>query len=193
MRRHSGRGQTREDAGIRAKGARVRVAGVAVSDSLFGITLGPCPNCTIEHCRVDGLPGEDEELRGDGIKLWESSDSVVRNNVVEHVRDVVVWYSRRVLLDDLPFRVPGRRRGREVDVRDVALVEPNEAWGQPSCRTGQQDQKARGEWVQCPGMAGPRTRTPTERCNDTERRRACRLVDQRDPDRFKRFWNRHRL
>jgi len=97
--RHSGRGQTREDAAIRAKGARVRVANVAVSDSLFGITLGPCPHCVVEHCRVDGLPGADEELRGDGIKLWESSDSVVRNNVVEHVRDVVVWYSRRVLLE----------------------------------------------------------------------------------------------
>jgi hypothetical protein len=73
-----------------------------------------------------------------------------------------------VLFDDLPFRISGRRRGREVDVRDVALVETNEARSKPSCRTGQQDQKSRGEWIQCPGMTGPRARTPAERRNDAE-------------------------
>lgn len=96
--RRSGRRQTTEDAGIRAKGARVRISHVAVDDALFGISLGPCPSCVVEHCRVRGLTG-DPELRGDGIKLWESSDSIVRGNVVEGARDVVVWYSRRVLLD----------------------------------------------------------------------------------------------
>jgi nitrous oxidase accessory protein len=96
--RHSGRRQTDEDAAIRAKGARIRVADVAVEDSLFGITLGPCPHCVVERCQVRGLAG-DTELRGDGIKLWESSDSLVRDNLVEGVRDVVVWYSRRVRLE----------------------------------------------------------------------------------------------
>jgi nitrous oxidase accessory protein len=96
--RHSGRRQTTEDAGVRAKGSRVRVEDVAVEDSLFGITLGPCPHCVVERCRVTG-PSGDPELRGDGIKLWESSDAVVRGNLVEGARDVVVWYSRRVLLE----------------------------------------------------------------------------------------------
>jgi nitrous oxidase accessory protein len=96
--RHSGRRQSTEDAAIRAKGARVTVSHVAVDDALFGITLGPCPHCLVENCRVTGLSG-DTQLRGDGIKLWESSDSLVRDNVVEGVRDVVVWYSRRVLLE----------------------------------------------------------------------------------------------
>lgn len=96
--RHSGRRQTDEDAAIRVKGARARIAGVAVSDSLFGITVGPCQSCSIERCRVSGTAGN-EELRGDGIKLWEASDSVVRDNLVENVRDVVVWYSRRVHLE----------------------------------------------------------------------------------------------
>jgi nitrous oxidase accessory protein len=96
--RHSGRRQTTEDAGIRAKGTRVRVTDLAVEDTLFGITFAPCPHCEIDHCRVLGLNGDDRELRGDGIKLWESSDSIVRRNVVDGVRDVVVWYSRRALL-----------------------------------------------------------------------------------------------
>jgi nitrous oxidase accessory protein len=96
--RHSGRRQTDEDAAVRAKGRRVHIADIIVEDALFGITLGPCPSCSVERCRVRGLAG-DPELRGDGIKLWESSDSVVRDNLVEGARDVVVWYSRHVLLE----------------------------------------------------------------------------------------------
>ena len=97
--RHSGHRQTTEDAGIRAKGARIRVIDVRIQDSLFGISFGPCLQCLIDHSRVEGLSGVDAELRGDGIKLWESSDSVVKRSVVEDARDVVVWYSRRVTLD----------------------------------------------------------------------------------------------
>lgn len=97
--RHSGHRQTTEDAGIRARGARIRVADVRVDDSLFGISFGPCLKCSIEHSRVEGLSGTDAELRGDGIKLWESSDSVVKRSVVRGARDVVVWYSRHVTLD----------------------------------------------------------------------------------------------
>jgi nitrous oxidase accessory protein len=102
--RHSGHRQTTEDAGIRAKGARISVIDVRVEDSLFGISFGPCLRCLIDHSRVEGLSGVDAELRGDGIKLWESSDSVVKRSVVEDARDVVVWYSRRVTLDSNTVR-----------------------------------------------------------------------------------------
>ncbi len=96
--RHSGHRSTTEDAAIRAKGARVHITNVRVEDSQFGITLGPCPHCSIEHSHVQGSLSE-TELKGDGIKLWESNDATVRNCTVDHVRDVVVWYSRRVLLE----------------------------------------------------------------------------------------------
>jgi nitrous oxidase accessory protein len=49
--------------------------------------------------RVDGA-GEPSALRGDGIKLWESHDSIVRSCVVDGARDVVVWYTRRPLIED---------------------------------------------------------------------------------------------
>ena len=45
-----------------------------------------------------------------------------------------------------------------------------------------QDQKARGEWIQCSGMPCARTGPPTECRDDRKRRGTCRLVDQRDPD-----------
>jgi nitrous oxidase accessory protein len=96
--RHSGQRHTTEDAGIRAKGSKIRIRNVRVEDSLFGITLAPCTHCEIEHSHVQG-PTQDVELRGDGIKLWESDDAVVRDCTVDRVRDVVVWYSRRVRLE----------------------------------------------------------------------------------------------
>lgn len=102
--RHSGHRQTTEDAGIHAKGARIRVVDVHVQDSLFGISFGPCARCLIDHAHVEGLSGVDAELRGDGIKLWESNDSVVKRSVVEDARDVVVWYSRRVTLSENTVR-----------------------------------------------------------------------------------------
>jgi nitrous oxidase accessory protein len=97
--RHSGRRSTTEDAGIKATGERIRVIDVHVEDALFGVTLQACHYCTLERVRVDGFGGE-TELRGDGIKLWESHDSIVRGCVADHVRDIVVWYTRRALLED---------------------------------------------------------------------------------------------
>jgi nitrous oxidase accessory protein len=96
--RNSGRRNTFEDAGVRAKGQRIRIRHVLVEDTLFGITLGPCPECAVEHCHVRG-PSERAALQGDAIKLWESNHAVVRDCVVENMRDVVVWYSRNVLLE----------------------------------------------------------------------------------------------
>lgn len=97
--RHSGRRHTTEDSGIKATGERVRVADVDVEDTLFGVSLEACKQCVIERAHVVGF-GDDAELRGDGIKLWEANDSVVRGCLVEHARDLVVWYTRRALLED---------------------------------------------------------------------------------------------
>lgn len=95
---HSGRRHTAEDAGVSAKGRGIQIRQVTVRDTLFGVSLGPCPQCVLDRVHVQG-PSDDDKLKGDGIKLWESDDAVVRDCVVEDVRDVVVWYSRRVLLE----------------------------------------------------------------------------------------------
>jgi nitrous oxidase accessory protein len=101
--RASGRRHSAEDSGIKARGDRIHIGDVRVEDVLFGISFGMCHFCTIEHAHVRG-PGDVEELRGDGIKLWESDDSIVRDVLVEDARDVVVWYTRRALLEDLVVR-----------------------------------------------------------------------------------------
>jgi nitrous oxidase accessory protein len=96
--RGSGNKHTTEDAGIKAKGKRVRLTEVSVEGTLFGISLQLCDACVLERSHVVGRD-EDPTFRGDGIKLWESNDAIVRDNVMEHSRDMVVWYSRRAHLE----------------------------------------------------------------------------------------------
>jgi len=100
---HSGHRFTAEDAGVKASGDGIVITHVAVHDVLFGVDLARCPHCVVEHTRVIGPDGE-HELRGDGIKLWEAHDAVVRSCVVEYGRDLVVWYSRGALLEDNTVR-----------------------------------------------------------------------------------------
>jgi len=97
--RNSGGRHTAEDAGIKATGERIRIAHVRVENTLFGVSLQACTHCVLDGVHVVG-PQEDVSLRGDGIKLWESHDSVVRGCLVERSRDMVVWYSRRTLVEN---------------------------------------------------------------------------------------------
>lgn len=106
--RGSGRRHTTEDAGLKVTGERNVVRDVRVEETLFGISLQACKHCLVERVHVLGW-GDDAELRGDAIKLWESNDSVVRGAVVERSRDVVVWYTKRALLEDVV--VTGGRYG----------------------------------------------------------------------------------
>lgn len=106
--RESGRRHTAEDAGVKATGERITLRDVKVEETLFGLSLQACKTCLVEGVHVLGW-GDDAELRGDGIKLWESNDSVVRRSVVERSRDVVVWYTKRATVEDLV--VTGGRYG----------------------------------------------------------------------------------
>jgi nitrous oxidase accessory protein len=100
--RGSGQRHVQEDAAIKVSGARNRLLDLRTEDTLFGIQLAGCTHCLVEGVHVAGTSGE--ELKGDGIKLWESHDSAVRRCLVERVRDTVVWYSRRVVLEELVVR-----------------------------------------------------------------------------------------
>lgn len=96
--RGSGRRHTHEDAAVRARGRGITLSHLLLEDSLFGANLELCRACVVTHTHVRGL-AVPEPLRGDGIKLWEADDSVVRDSFIEAARDLVVWYSRRVTLE----------------------------------------------------------------------------------------------
>jgi nitrous oxidase accessory protein len=56
------------------------------------------------HNHIVGSADPAMGLRGDGIRLWETTDSEVAGNVVEDSRDMVVWYSSRNRVADNTIR-----------------------------------------------------------------------------------------
>jgi nitrous oxidase accessory protein len=44
---------------------------------------------------IVGAPERPLGLRGDGIRLWECTDSVIEDNALAHSRDMVLWYASR--------------------------------------------------------------------------------------------------
>lgn len=121
-----GSSHTREDSAVKAKGQGHRFERLDLDGVLFGAVLGECHDCRVERLHVRGTAGEAEQ-RGDGIKLWESHGSTVSHCLVENVRDVVVWYSRKVKLDGNVVR--GSRYGthfmyaHDGDMRGSALLD----------------------------------------------------------------------
>lgn len=83
------------DAAIRVRAERVQVAGVAIRNALFGVLVEQSAHVSVRDCEVHGTGGAAMGLRGDGIRLWETTDSEVIGNVVTDCRDCVVWYSSR--------------------------------------------------------------------------------------------------
>ena len=81
--------------GVHLEGEQHVVDGVTVRETLFGILAERCKRATIVNNTVIGTGLPAMGLRGDAIRLWETTDSDVRGNVVTGARDVVVWYSSR--------------------------------------------------------------------------------------------------
>jgi nitrous oxidase accessory protein len=96
--RGSGARNDKEDAGIAAFGT-VTIEHNVLEDVLYGIDLQIAPHSVVADNRITGRE-IDIARRGDAMRLWESHDSIVRGNRVEESRDVVIWYSERVTVQD---------------------------------------------------------------------------------------------
>lgn len=97
------------DGGVHLSGKDLVVEGLTVRESLFGILAERCARVTLRGNLVLGTGLPAMGLRGDGIRLWETTDSEVADNVVVDSRDMVVWYSSRNRL--LRNEVVGSRYG----------------------------------------------------------------------------------
>lgn len=93
------------DAAVKAEKADdVHIEGVAIVKANFGILLEQVKRATVRGNHVVGIGGSALGLRGDGIRLWETYDSLVEGNLVEQSRDLVVWYSSRNVLKNNEVR-----------------------------------------------------------------------------------------
>ena len=81
------------DAAVHVVADDVRVEAVRVQNAAFGLLVEKSNRAAILNNVVYGPDEGPLGLRGDGIRLWETRDSEVRDNRVIGCRDMVVWYS----------------------------------------------------------------------------------------------------
>lgn len=105
----SGASLNREDTGLMLdKAGDSIIEGNLIEDVLFGIYLKDSGGTLIRKNKIIGkdLP---VASRGDGIRLWYSSQVQILENTVEHTRDLVIWFSTGTLVKG--NRVEGGRYG----------------------------------------------------------------------------------
>jgi nitrous oxidase accessory protein len=120
--RNSGSKLNSEDSGIEANAPGVIIEGNQIQNTLFGVYLKQAPNGLIRNNVITGMD-LDVQRRGDGIRVWYSSDTVIENNDVSMVRDVVLWYSERLTVRN--NTIHDGRYGLHFMYDDDALVENN--------------------------------------------------------------------
>ncbi len=95
--RRSGVNPEREDAGIMARVGPVRIEDNWLEDVQYGIYLKDAGGSVVRGNVVRGKPLP-LARRGDGIRLWHSSGSRIVGNDVRGARDVVVFFSDRLVI-----------------------------------------------------------------------------------------------
>ncbi|MFO0839936.1 MAG: nitrous oxide reductase family maturation protein NosD [Phycisphaerae bacterium] len=88
-----------QNTGISALAPRGVIEHNVLDDVLLGITLNSAPGTIVRDNRIAGKPLA-LPRRGDGIRLWNSPGAIIERNLVDGVRDLVVWYSTGVRLRD---------------------------------------------------------------------------------------------
>lgn len=115
------------DAAVRVRGEEAVVEGVEIVNATFGILVEKSKEISLRHNVVKGDSRRALGMRGDGIRLWETTNSVLEGNQVENSRDIVVWYSRNNSL--FRNRVVGGRYGTHFMYSHDNRVERNEFRG----------------------------------------------------------------
>jgi nitrous oxidase accessory protein len=123
---NSGRKLNSEDAGIEVNAPHVTIEGNRIQNTLFGIYLKQAENGIIRNNVITGMDLE-VQRRGDGIRVWYSSDTIIENNEVSQSRDVVLWYSERLTIRNNDIN--DGRYGLHFMYDDDALVVNNRLTG----------------------------------------------------------------
>lgn len=87
--RGSGDSQDRLDAGLQLQGTRLHAEDNRMEDVLFGLHLKSVSHSVVARNRVLGK-ALDTGLRGDALRLWNSRDNRVEDNVFERGRDLTL-------------------------------------------------------------------------------------------------------
>ena len=112
----------REDSGIIAAAPRALIEDNHLVNVLFGIYVNAAPGTTVRGNTIEGQE-LDIARRGDLVRLWDSDDVLIENNVTRRGRDAVLWYSERMTLRGNDFSEG--RYGLHFMYCDDAIIENN--------------------------------------------------------------------
>ena len=121
--RNSGLKLATEDAAIEVLNAPgALIEDNRIEESLFGVYLKQAPRSAVRGNQITGKH-IDLPRRGDAIRVWSSNDTTIENNNVSHSRDVVLWYSERLIVRG--NEITDGRYGLHFMYDDDAVVEDN--------------------------------------------------------------------
>lgn len=96
----SGNSYSQADSGIALRSVdNIKIINNEIIDCLFGIDVYSGENISIQDNSISSKNLE-IGLRGDAIRLWSVQNSEVVKNKWSHSRDVVSWYSNKILFKD---------------------------------------------------------------------------------------------
>ena len=90
----SGDSHDTDDSCLDVRGNNNVIENVVADNCLFGIDLKQVNRSTVKNNRISSKNRE-LGVRGDGLRLWYSSDNLIEGNQVIDSRDMVAWYSHR--------------------------------------------------------------------------------------------------
>ena len=96
---NTGGSHNRLDAGVKIEGDYNTVENCRISECLFGVDIFQSKHNRIIHNEISSLTRRERALKGDAIRLWYSTNNVIKHNYWHHVRDMVVWYSSENLFE----------------------------------------------------------------------------------------------
>lgn len=96
--RNSGSSLTREDTGIVVQAPRVQVVNNSLEDVLYGIYFATANGSVAQGNTVRCHPLE-LSRRGDGLRVWYSSDIQLTGNNIFGCRDTLIWHTHNIIIE----------------------------------------------------------------------------------------------
>lgn len=89
--RNAGSDRQDRDSGVLINGSNATLSSLRLTEIQFGIWIGNVTNATVEDSIIAGRENQPIAERGNGIHLWEATDTEVRNNSITTVRDGIYY------------------------------------------------------------------------------------------------------
>ena len=90
---HSGSSANELDSAVQVRGNFNVIKDNIMEEVLFGVDLQQANNNIIRRNKISSLSHLALGQKGDSVRLWYSFNNKIQDNKIEHVRDMVVWYS----------------------------------------------------------------------------------------------------